>query len=385
MDQNLKVASTLSSDSCRKRKRRDGLSVADTLKLWSQGKDAKQSCKAPAKGSKKGCMKGKGGPQNQRCNYRGVRQRTWGKWVAEIRAPNGGKRIWLGTFPTACEAALAYDEAARTMYGENAIINMPHISRFDSVATTSHAFSEASTCSASNSMTVPSNYEICGRDVDGEGEPSRMNVEYTVDSETAWTMHGENATLNMPHVSDFDSVSITSPVFSEATTCSASNSMTVPINYEICGRDVDGEGEPSGMNVEYTVDSETAWTMDGENATLNMPHVADFDSVTITSPVFSEATTCAPSNSVTVSSNSEICERDVDGEGEPSKMNIEYTADSEAATTSQDVKTDAKSEDHTDDSWLTNGLDFAKNIAIDFGETADWFEDYYFDVPEFFD
>ncbi|KAK6271041.1 hypothetical protein POUND7_008139 [Theobroma cacao] len=304
MDQNLKVASTLSSDSCRKRKRRDGLSVADTLKLWSQSKDAKQSCKAPAKGSKKGCMKGKGGPQNQSSNYRGVRQRTWGKWVAEIRAPNGGKRIWLGTFPTACEAALAYDEAARTMYGENAILNMPHISGSDSVATTSHAFSEATTCAASNSMTVPN---------------------------------------------------------------------------------VDREGEPSRMNVEYTVDSETAWTMDGENAMLNMPHVSDFDSVTITSPVFLEATTCTASNSMTGSSNSEICGRDVDGEGEPSKMNVEYTVDSEAATTSQDVKTDAKSEEHTDDSWLTNGLDYAKNIAIDFGETADWFEDYCFNVPEFFD
>ena len=79
--------------------------------------------------SKKGCMKGKGGPENAACTYRGVRQRTWGKWVAEIREPSkkAGSRLWLGTFSTAHEAALAYDEASKALYGPSAPLNIPDI------------------------------------------------------------------------------------------------------------------------------------------------------------------------------------------------------------------------------------------------------------------
>lgn len=75
--------------------------------------------------SRKGCMRGKGGPENASCTYKGVRQRTWGKWVAEIREPNRGARLWLGTFDTSREAALAYDSAARKLYGPEAHLNIP--------------------------------------------------------------------------------------------------------------------------------------------------------------------------------------------------------------------------------------------------------------------
>ncbi|KAK1282612.1 Dehydration-responsive element-binding protein 2E [Acorus calamus] len=71
--------------------------------------------------------RGKGGPQNSTCEYRGVRQRTWGKWVAEIREPKKRTRLWLGSFATAEEAALAYDDAARRLYGPDAYLNLPHL------------------------------------------------------------------------------------------------------------------------------------------------------------------------------------------------------------------------------------------------------------------
>ncbi|GAB2275463.1 hypothetical protein Dimus_010221 [Dionaea muscipula] len=86
-----------------------------------------------------------------RNKFRGVRQRQWGSWVAEIRHPLLKKRVWLGTYETAEAAARAYDQASILMNGQNAKTNFPVLKKCQGNANTEAAAGTEYLCLSSTS------------------------------------------------------------------------------------------------------------------------------------------------------------------------------------------------------------------------------------------